>query len=319
MKKVFTSKEFINKLKWLVYDVPNYYHSESDTWCRYNWSNNKFMMDCVVSIKGLLWGFNANKNAPHGGGVYLANGVADFTPDSGLDYCSDVSTNFEHLVPGEFLSMKSTGHSHAGVYIGNGKVFECTVAWGVNRCVISDIDKNGNRSYNGVRSLRWTYHGKLGYIDYSDADESTPVASDKKVNVYYQVETKEDGVLPMVKNLEDYAGWKNHAIRYLAIKADKGSVKYRVTTVNGKTLPWITKCDIKDHKNGCAGNGEPIATVEAYYYTPESIVKESGYKYIYYKINDYPYQKDTIKGQGFDGYAGVKGVTATKFQAYIDN
>ena len=53
-------------------------------------------------------------------------------------------------------------------------------------------------------------------------------------------------------------------------------------------------------------------------FTPEDNVKESGYKYIYYKVNNYPYQKDTIKAPGFDGYAGVYGVIATKFQAYID-
>lgn len=147
--------------------------------------------------------------------------------------------------------------------------------------------------------------------------EDKPVSN--IVNIYYQVETKEDGVLPMVKNLEDYAGWSDHPIRYLAMKTDKGGLKYRVTTTSGLTLPWVTECDINNHNTGCAGNGEPIATVEAYYYTPKDIIKESGYKYIYYKVNDYPYQKDTIKGSGFDGYAGERSVVATKFQAYIDN
>ena len=159
---------------------------------------------------------------------------------------------------------------------------------------------------------------KMQYI----ADEANKInneSTSNEVNVYYQVETKEDGVLPMVKNLEDYAGWSDHPIRYLAMKADKGGLKYRVTTTSGLTLPWVTECDINNHNTGCAGNGEPIATVEAYYYTPKDIIKESGYKYIYYKVNDYPYQKDTIKGSGFDGYAGERDVVATKFQAYIDN
>lgn len=162
----------------------------------------------------------------------------------------------------------------------------------------------------------------LSKIDYIIAEANKingGIPSGNDVNVYYQVETKEDGVLPMVKNLEDYAGYKDHPIRYLAMKVDKGSIKYRVTTISGITLDWVTRCDIKDHNLGCAGNGEPIATVEAYYYTPEDIVRESGYKYIYYKVNNYPYQKDTIKAPGFDGYAGVKGIIATKFQAYIDN
>lgn len=164
---VFTAKEFIEKLKWLVNDVPNYYYSANGTWCNYNRSNDKFMMDCVVSIKGLLWGFKADKNKPHGGGIYGSNGVADFTPDGGLNYCSNVSTNFNNLVPGEYLCMKGTGYSHAGIYIGNGKVFECTVAWGTNKCIISEIDTSGNRFYKGNRNLKWTYHGKLNYIDYS--------------------------------------------------------------------------------------------------------------------------------------------------------
>jgi hypothetical protein len=173
--KVFTSKEFIEKLKWLVNDVPNYYHSENDSWCRYNWNNNKFMMDCVVSIKGLLWGFTADKNLPHGGGVYLSNGVADFTPDGGLDYCDDVSNNFNNIIPGEYLCMKDTGYGHAGIYLGNGKVFECTVGWGAYKCIISDISTDGTRSYNGVNNLRWTYHGKLDYIDYNDTPKPEPV------------------------------------------------------------------------------------------------------------------------------------------------
>lgn len=169
---VFTSKQFIDKLKWLVNDVPNYYYSANGTWCTYNWNVGKFMMDCVVSIKGLLWGFKADKNAPHGGGVYLSNGVADFSPDGGLDYCTEVSNNFSKLVPGEYLCMKGIGESHAGIYLGNGKVFECTVGWNAHKCIISEIDTSGNRFYNGVRNLKWTYHGKLIYIDYSDQNDS---------------------------------------------------------------------------------------------------------------------------------------------------
>ena len=135
---VFTSEEFCNKMKWLVNDVPNYYWSENGTWCNYNWNLGKFMMDCVVSIKGVLWGFQANPNIPHGGAVYGSNGVADFTPDGGLNYCTDVSTDFSSLVPGEYLCMFETPEDHAGIYLGNGKVFECTCGWGVNRCIISD-------------------------------------------------------------------------------------------------------------------------------------------------------------------------------------
>ena len=147
---------------------------------------------------------------------------------------------------------------------------------------------------------------------YLDAD--LPSISSNEVNVYYRVKTQKHGWLPEVKNLEDYAGYEGSPIIGLAIRVDKGSIKYRVTTVSGKTLGWITGCDIDDYISGWAGNGEPIALVEAYYYTPDNI---RPYQYAYYKVNDYPYQKDLIKGNGFDGFAGESGVTATKFQMYI--
>ena len=40
MSKVYTSQEFIKKLKWLVNDVPNYYYS-GKLWLDYNNDNKK--------------------------------------------------------------------------------------------------------------------------------------------------------------------------------------------------------------------------------------------------------------------------------------
>ena len=174
---VFTSSEFINKLKWLVNDVPNYYYSKSGTWCNYNKENGKFMMDCVVSIKGLLWNFKADKTKPHGGGTYGANGVKDFGANSGIDYCKEVSKDFNNLNVGEYLCMKDTKYNHCGICIEpptkekRGKVFECTVTWNTNKCIISEIDTLGNRYYNNIKAeAKWTYHGKLIYINYINID-----------------------------------------------------------------------------------------------------------------------------------------------------
>ena len=77
MSKVFTSKEFIDKLKWLANEVPTVYHSGSG-WSQLN-SNGKWRFDCLVSIKCILWGFKADKNLFRGGTKYASNGVADFT------------------------------------------------------------------------------------------------------------------------------------------------------------------------------------------------------------------------------------------------
>ena len=165
MGKVMTSQQFIDKLNWLVNKVPNEYYSGSQ-WLTYDKSTGKFRMDCVLSVKGILWGFSADKNKTRGGAVYCSNGVKDFTCNGALDLCTDVSRDFSKLVAGEYLCMKGTQYNHTGIYIGNGKVFECTTAWGTKKCVISDIDSKGNRSYKGVKSVPWTYHGKLTYIDY---------------------------------------------------------------------------------------------------------------------------------------------------------
>mgnify|MGYP002625015231 CR=1 FL=1 len=67
-----------------------------------------------------------------------------------------------------FRKGKDGTMSHIGVYLGNGKVFEDTTGWKVRKCVISDISTKGIRSLNGKKNLKWTYHGRLNYIDYSD-------------------------------------------------------------------------------------------------------------------------------------------------------
>lgn len=163
MTKIFTNKEFIDKLRHIA-SLPTVYYSGGNQWS--TWNGSRWQFDCNVSIKSVLWGWNENKSVIHGGAVYKANGVPDFTCNEGLNYCSDVSQNFSNLIPGEYLCMKGTPHDHVGIYLGDGKVFEVTTAWGVNGATISDIDSNGNRSRNGVASLRWTYHGKLQWIDY---------------------------------------------------------------------------------------------------------------------------------------------------------
>lgn len=173
MAKLFTASQFVDKFKWLVDKVPNEYYSGSQ-WLTYDKATGKWRMDCVLSVKGILWGFNADKNKAKGGAVYKSNGVPDFTCNGALDYCTGVSNDFSKLVAGEYLCMKGVKDSdgkalnHTGIYLGNGKVFECTSsrAWGVSKCVISDIDSKGIRSRNGIKNYRWGYHGKLQWIDY---------------------------------------------------------------------------------------------------------------------------------------------------------
>ena len=159
---------------------------------------------------------------------------------------------------------------------------------------------------------------KMQYI----ADEANKIngygsaTSDTKANVYYRVKTQKHGWLPEVKNLEDYAGWENSPITGLAIRVDKGSIRYKAHIKGGNWLPYVTGCNINDFNNGFAGDGKNIIdAVEVYYFTPNDI---RPYKKAKYKVNNYPYQYDNEKGNGMDGYAGVYGVNATKFQIVIE-
>ena len=165
---IFKSNEFIDILKHIA-TLPTTYYSGGNAWSK--WNGKSWNCDCVVSVKSVLWGWDENKRKAHGGATYASNGVPDFTCNAGLDYCSGVSKNFSAIAPGEYLCMKGTQYDHVGIYLGNGKVFEVTTAWGVDGATISDINSKGTRSKNGIVCLNWTYHGKLKWIDY---DTPTP-------------------------------------------------------------------------------------------------------------------------------------------------
>lgn len=180
--------------------------------------------------------------------------------------------------------------------------------WGIDR--VTKHQDYGNHKYCPHRTLDMGWDRFLNMIKAKLEDKSVS----NEVNVYYRVKTQKHGWLSEVKNLEDYAGWENSPIIGLAIRVDKGSIKYRVHIAGRGWLPYVTGYNINDIFNGYAGNGSIIDCVECYYYTPNNI---RPYQYAYYKVNNYPYQKDLIKGNGFDGFGGVRGVPMTKFQMYI--
>lgn len=153
------------------------------------------------------------------------------------------------------------------------------------------------------------------YHDIRDFKPYNPIFNDNEVNVYYRVKTQKHGWLSEVKNLEDYAGWQDSPIIGVAIKVDKGSIKYRVHIKGGNWLPYITDYDINNIKDGWAGNNKIIDAIECYYYTPNNI---RPYKKAKYKVNNYSWQIDNEKSKEMDGYAGKFGVSATKFQIIIE-
>lgn len=151
-------------------------------------------------------------------------------------------------------------------------------------------------------------------LDSGQALKPTPTPS-TNVNVYYRVKTQKHGWLPEVKNLEDFAGFEGSPITDIAIRVDKGSVKYRVHVLGGGWLPYVTGCNINDYQNGFAGEGKAIDALEVYYFTPDNIAP---FKKAKYSVNNYSWQHDNERGGGQDGYAGIIGTPITKLRLYIE-
>lgn len=128
-----------------------------------------FGFDCVCLIKGLLWGWNGNKDKTYGGATYASNGVPDVSADGIIKLCKDVSTDFSKISVGELLWMKG----HVGIYIGDGQAVECTPSW--DGCVQVTTVKN----IKSGAGHTWTKHGKLPYVTYDAAPEVSvaPAAS----------------------------------------------------------------------------------------------------------------------------------------------
>lgn len=155
------------------------------------------------------------------------------------------------------------------------------------------------------------------------ASPSAPTSSGSKptINFKYRVRTKEDGWLPEVVNLADYAGIPGHAITDIAIGVDRGSLWYQVHVKGGGWLPAVTGYDINDYNNGYAGNGKVIDAVRVYYNTPADYSAQYGYQKAQYRVSPlnggyWPWQYDDETGGGQDGYAGAFGRALDKFQLF---
>ena len=142
---------------------PDWYNANRMAMYQAKIGTGTFLFDCVNLTKGLLWGWNGNKNAVYGGAKYAANGVPDVSADGMIALCKNVSTsNWSSMVPGEGL----WGPGHWGLYIGDGLAVECTPAW-KNGVQITAVGNIGAKS--GYNTRNWTKHGRLPWIDYGDS------------------------------------------------------------------------------------------------------------------------------------------------------
>lgn len=198
--------------------------------------------------------------------------------------------------------------------------------WGIDR-VKKHQDWNGKYCPHRTLDMGWERFLNMvkGYMNVSITPTPSQIIS-KPSNttsthskivtpiIKYGVKTKKHGILPDVKNREDYAGWDNSEIVAIKIGVNVGSVKYRVHTLNGQWLEYVTGNDWNDYNNGYAGDDKnAIDAIEVYYNTDTSKTGGKYYRVKYqvkgkgnksYWDNQYDNEKDAKQ----DGYAGAFGV-----------
>jgi N-acetylmuramoyl-L-alanine amidase CwlA len=117
-------------------------------------------------------------------------------------------------------------------------------------------------------------------------------------------------------NSNGYAGVENKSIKGLAIKTDKGTIKYRVHIKGGGWLGWISNYNINDWKIGCAGN--KIGDIDAVQIDFNGV---SGYK-VRYRVSTISTKSYLNWIEGYNtsnsmGYAGIFGKAIDKIQIEI--
>ena len=119
-------------------------------------------------------------------------------------------------------------------------------------------------------------------------------------------------ILPAVTGATDYAGIRGKKITDVAIRTNKGKVKYRVHVLGGNWLPWVTGYDWKDDIKGYAGNGRPIDAIQIQHTGVDGKKAQYRVSPVNKGYYDWQYNIETSKGQ--DGYAGAFGVAIDRLQ-----
>ena len=177
---VCTKADFVDFFKGLPFNIGSFYSNTPYYNCLYNWGSNIWSADCWNMIKGALWN-DLVLPAPEGAYSYHPGryGLQDLNGYQIIQACSDVSSDFSNITPGEYLSTAS--YDHAGVYVGEvtdgthyWNVVECTPIWadGIQFTWV-DSDGTRRRERGGEKSVYWAKHGKLPWVDYSE-DPPTP-------------------------------------------------------------------------------------------------------------------------------------------------
>lgn len=201
---------------------------------------------------------------------------------------------------------------HIGIYLGNDTYIAADgSAYGVR---IAKLSQNN-----------FTHLLKLCDIDYSQGvpDVPTPPPATTAVHVNYGAMIAGGSKLPIIWDLNSYAGNTGKPIVGLIIGCLPGYCKYRVHLKGKSWLPYVDSrnADWNNSEAGWAGDGvTPVDAVEVYYHTPDNIRPYKRAKYRVSPLNSgyYDWQYDNETSGGQDGYAGEFGRTIDRFQLIVE-
>lgn len=184
---VFTATDFVNFFKGLPPSIGSLYNNHPYFNCLYYWGPNQdnipiYSADCWNLLKAGIWN---DLTLPTAVGTYAyapgKYGLQDINGQQILNLCSDVSSDFTSITPGEYLITSDYGH--AGLYIGNVttiagtfNVVESTPIWadGIQYTWVDSDGTRRRRQNSSEVSTYWARHGKLPWVDYSDTPPGPP-------------------------------------------------------------------------------------------------------------------------------------------------
>ena len=176
----------------------------------------------------------------------------------------------------------------------------------LTRCFMTEYERP-NEYYAHLNER--IHYGNFWYNYFSGSHpQPTPT---KDVVFTYAVKINDGRILPEVRNDENYAGIQGKAITGVAIKVNRGSVRYRVHVKGGNWLGYVTGYNWNDYNNGYAGNGKPIDLVQIIY---SENSQQPLYRVSPLNSNYYSWQRGDKVGYGYDGYAGASGKTIDRLQ-----
>lgn len=193
MKVVYTAKAFVALLVHIANDLKTRYKNSFPFNLGY-WNGSEWSWDCWNLVKSIIWGWQEKYSIGYYAKPDTSTGLGDWGGTTILSKCTEVSSDFSKITPGEFLLSPDGGH--AGIYVGemiiNSKcynVVECTVNWD-NKVQLTYVSSTGARYHykDGAQAkTSWGKHGKLPWIDYSVLPEPPVPPTPPEEPIYYTV------------------------------------------------------------------------------------------------------------------------------------